>query len=148
MSRDAAGVLEVESTAAFLFPKGTIAQRPTGVSGQMRFVTESNSWEGYNGSIWQPIGERIVKQTLTTTGSTVIAAGETLYEIHLKSNASITIDIGLTAAGTEIEDDVVLTSGATKIISFKKTADSSFTVHYTYVSGTGNIDVILVKKIY
>lgn len=87
------------------------------------------------------------KFTLTTTGSRTISAGQTVYEIHMKSTASITVDIGTSAAGTDIADDFALTSGVTRIIQFVQTADSSFDLHWTYVSGTGNIAVILVKRV-
>ena len=48
--------LEVSSTDAILIPKGTIAQRPTGVSGYVRFNTDSGVFEGHNGSTWAGLG--------------------------------------------------------------------------------------------
>lgn len=149
LSRDAAGVLELEATGAFLTAKGTTAQRPgTGVAGHTRYNSDNGMLEDYNGSIWQPVGHKIAKQTLTTTGSSTIATGETVYEIHLVSDASITIDIGSSAAASDIADNVDLVSGVPFIQVYRRTAaGGSFSIHYTYVTGTGNISVTLVKTI-
>lgn len=48
------GVLSyADSTTGGLFlPRGTTAQRPTGVTGQMRFNTTTGSVEVFNGSTW------------------------------------------------------------------------------------------------
>ena len=48
------GVLTcADSTTGGLFlPVGTTAQRPTGVTGQIRFNTTTGSVEVYNGSSW------------------------------------------------------------------------------------------------
>lgn len=155
---------------------GTTAQRPSSpFAGIIRAASDSvnvggtgvgTGFEGYNGTTWRTFASRLElintntliqtqisaagftdKFTLTTTGSRTISAGQTVYEIHLKSTASITVDIGTSAAGTDIADDFVLASGVTRIISFIQTADSSFDLHWTYVSGTGNIAVILVKRV-
>jgi hypothetical protein len=44
------------STGAVLLSKGTTGQRPTGVSGQIRFNTTTTSFEGYNGTAWASVG--------------------------------------------------------------------------------------------
>lgn len=40
------------STGGLYLPKGTTAQRPTGVTGMMRFNTTTGSVETYNGTSW------------------------------------------------------------------------------------------------
>lgn len=50
------GDLDVASTGAAKLPVGTDAERPTAATGQMRFNTTTNSFEGYNGSAWGDIG--------------------------------------------------------------------------------------------
>lgn len=40
------------STGGLFLPAGTTAQRPTGVTGQIRFNTTTNSVEVYNGTSW------------------------------------------------------------------------------------------------
>jgi hypothetical protein len=41
---------------AMLIPKGTTGNRPTGVSGYLRFNTTSSEFEGYNGTTWASVG--------------------------------------------------------------------------------------------
>jgi hypothetical protein len=40
------------TTGGMVLPAGTTAQRPTGVTGQIRFNTTTGSVEVYNGSSW------------------------------------------------------------------------------------------------
>ena len=44
------------STGAITIPDGTNAERPTGVTGMIRFNTDLTQFEGYNGSAWSSIG--------------------------------------------------------------------------------------------
>ena len=46
----------IGSTGALTIPDGTEAQRPTGVTGMIRFNTDITQFEGYNGSSWSSIG--------------------------------------------------------------------------------------------
>lgn len=43
-------------TGAVTLPSGTVAQRPTPATGQLRFNSEDVTFEGYNGTTWGPIG--------------------------------------------------------------------------------------------
>ena len=46
-----------ESSGFVRLPNGTTAQRPvTASSGMFRFNTETNEFEGYNGTVWGAIG--------------------------------------------------------------------------------------------
>lgn len=47
-----AGVLQIIGTGALLLPNGTTAQQPTGVTGYLRFNTQTSNLEVYNGSTW------------------------------------------------------------------------------------------------
>jgi hypothetical protein len=47
---------ELVGTDAMLIPKGTTGNRPTGVSGYLRFNTTTTEFEGYNGSAWASVG--------------------------------------------------------------------------------------------
>ena len=44
------------STGALTISKGTTGQRPTAVSGMLRFNTTSTEFEGYNGTTWASVG--------------------------------------------------------------------------------------------
>jgi len=41
------------ATGGLFLPSGTTAQRPAGVTGQMRFNTTTNAVEVYNGTGWE-----------------------------------------------------------------------------------------------
>ena len=45
-----------DSTEAIQVPVGTDAQRPSAVTGQIRFNTDSNAYEGYDGAQWGVLG--------------------------------------------------------------------------------------------
>ena len=47
---------ELVGTDAMLIPKGTTGNRPTGVSGYLRFNTTTSEFEGYNGTAWASVG--------------------------------------------------------------------------------------------
>jgi hypothetical protein len=49
-------VLTINTTGALTVPVGTIAQRPTNSTGQIRFNTELQAFEGYNGTGWTSLG--------------------------------------------------------------------------------------------
>jgi hypothetical protein len=59
---------ELVGTDAMLIPKGTTGNRPTGVSGYLRFNTTTSEFEGYNGTAWASVGgAAIVNDTSTAT---------------------------------------------------------------------------------
>lgn len=68
------------TTGAALLPSGTEIQRPTGAAGHIRFNTDTDSFEGYNGTDWGNIGGGA-------------SAGGAIYE----NSNSITEDYTLTA---------------------------------------------------
>jgi hypothetical protein len=53
-------------TDAMLIPKGTTGNRPTGVSGYLRFNTTTNEFEGYNGTAWASVGGAGISNDTTT----------------------------------------------------------------------------------
>lgn len=53
---------------AMLIPKGNTAARPTGVSGYLRFNTQTSEFEGHNGTAWSSVGgSAISNDTATAT---------------------------------------------------------------------------------
>jgi len=50
------GDVTIASTGALTIPDGTEAERPTAVTGMIRFNTDITQFEGYNGSSWSSIG--------------------------------------------------------------------------------------------
>ena len=62
------------NTDALGLPKGTDAQRPTPVAGMLRFNTETDGFEGYDGTEWGAIGgtgSTLVQDEFTGDGTTV-----------------------------------------------------------------------------
>ena len=56
----ASGTVGTSTTGAIVMPVGTTAQRPgTGVVGMMRFNSDIDSFEGYNGASWVKLGHTI-----------------------------------------------------------------------------------------
>lgn len=46
----------VNTTSAFRVPVGTSLERPTSATGQIRYNTTTNQYEGFSGSTWQGLG--------------------------------------------------------------------------------------------
>ena len=61
-----AGIASFTGTGAVLLPKGTAAQQPTGVSGYLRFNTDSSQFEGYNGTVWSSVGGAAISNDTST----------------------------------------------------------------------------------
>jgi hypothetical protein len=53
---DETAYIDINGTTALKLPSGTTAQQPTGVSGMLRFNSETAAFEGFTGSTWGSIG--------------------------------------------------------------------------------------------
>jgi hypothetical protein len=73
--------LVIDATTQITIPSGTTLQRDTGAAGDIRFNTELNSYEGYNGSAWTSLGGVIDvdQDTLIKAESSSGADEDTLY---------------------------------------------------------------------
>ena len=90
------------STGALQLPSGTLAQRPTGVAGKIRFNTSTPGFEGYNGTNWGSIGgaqasgavyenKQVIASNYTmSTGY----SGESVGPITINSGVTVTIPSG------------------------------------------------------
>jgi hypothetical protein len=66
------------STGALTISKGTTGERPSPVSGMLRFNTTTLEFEGYNGTAWASVGgAAIVNDTSTATNIYPISAAAT-----------------------------------------------------------------------
>ena len=128
------GYLIIDSTSSMQIPNGTTLQRPTSQTGQIRFNTELNIFEGYNGSDWIQLngvidldGDTFVTAELTpgandntirfTVGGTVVASVDSE-----KLNTS-RIDVGNvsvqnnTISNTVTDQDLnIITTGSSSVI--------------------------------
>lgn len=57
------------STGALTISKGTTAQRPTAVSGMLRFNTTTSEFEGYNGTTWASVGGAALSNDTSTSSN-------------------------------------------------------------------------------
>ena len=93
-------------TGGVVIPKGTTGQQPVGVSGQFRFNTTTNRFEGYISGSWSNfgVGDGTVTSVNGTFGEISVLNGTTTPIIGLASNptipgsASLTLPIGNTAS--------------------------------------------------
>lgn len=44
--------VRIDTTGSIVLPKGTAAQRPVGIIGALRYNTEDDRFEGYDGTVW------------------------------------------------------------------------------------------------
>jgi hypothetical protein len=90
------------STGSIQLPKGTSAQRPTGVAGKIRYNSELNQFEGHNGTAWGAIG----------AGATGGVGNYVFFENDLNITANYTITSGknaMTAGPVTISDGITVT---------------------------------------
>jgi hypothetical protein len=73
---DPGAELHVVGTGAIVVPSGTTAQQPTGVTGMIRFNTETGQLEYHTGTAWVSIGE------FSATGGIVDDVSSAVYKIH------------------------------------------------------------------
>jgi len=57
------------STGALTISKGTTGQRPTAVSGMLRFNTTTTEFEGYNGTTWASVGGAALSNDTSTASN-------------------------------------------------------------------------------
>ena len=90
----------INTTGALTIPDGTEAERPTAVTGMIRFNTDITQFEGYNGSSWSSIGGGATgggadtvffENSNTVTTEHIITAGKNAI-----SAGPITINNGIT----------------------------------------------------
>lgn len=100
------GDADFTGTGAIKVPVGTTAQRPTPVAGDLRFNSTLTAFEGYNGTVWSPVGGGATgggtdavfyenSQTITanytlTTGKNAMTAGP----VTINSGISVTVPSG------------------------------------------------------
>jgi hypothetical protein len=100
-------------TSFMLIPKGTTAQRPVSpVDGQMRYNTDTNQFEGYQGGAWGQLGggatgggpdEVFVENGVTVTTNYTLSTGK-----NAESVGPITVNSGITVTIPSTQRWVIL----------------------------------------
>jgi len=98
-----AGNASFTSTGAVLISKGTTAQQPAGVAGSLRFNTDTNTFEGYNGTAWSAVGGGatgggndqifVQNQQTVTTNYTITTNYNAMSTGPITINSSITVTV-------------------------------------------------------
>jgi hypothetical protein len=99
------------STGAVKIPVGTTAQRPTGADGKIRFNSDTDKFEGYDGTDWGQLGGGATgggaDQVFVENGQNVTANYTIPGTKNAMSTGPITIDSGVT---------VTISSGARYVV--------------------------------
>lgn len=97
------GTVTFGGTGAITVPVGTTAQEPgTPLSGMIRFNSDSNSFEGYNGTLWGGLGGAQASSVIYVNNQTINSSytfaantsGSSTGPITLAAGVSITIPSG------------------------------------------------------
>jgi hypothetical protein len=83
-AKSALAVVRDTVTGAARLPAGTTAQRPVGVTGDLRYNTTTAKWEGFNGTIWESVdavpvfSKEWISAELTITPAGALTVAHTL----------------------------------------------------------------------
>jgi hypothetical protein len=75
--------IDLAGTTAVKVPVGTEAERPTGVAGQLRFNSDTDTFEGYNGTVWGSVAATANYQVFTSSGTWTKPAGVTMVYVEV-----------------------------------------------------------------
>jgi len=97
----------INSTGALKLPVGTEAQRPTAVSGQIRFNSDLNIFEGYNGTTWIQLSG-VIDSDRDTSVTAELTPGANDNVIRFTVNNQVIADVNSTRlrANKIIVDDI------------------------------------------
>ena len=94
------GQLNLSSTGAAKLNVGTTVQRPTAVTGMVRFNSTTNKFEGYNSSAWGALGGGATgggaDQVFVENGQTVTTSYTLSTGFNAMSTGPITVNSGIT----------------------------------------------------
>ena len=123
----------LSSTGAIKLPTGTTAQRPTAVSGQLRYNSDLNRFEGYNGANWINIKgvEDLDANTKVTAENTEGGNDDTIRFI-VNNNTIVDVNATRLNAPRITVDDIQIDGNVISTITTN--ADLQFTAN-----GTGSV---------
>lgn len=149
--------ITVNTTGAFTIPVGNTAQRPTAASGQIRFNSQQQSFEGYNGAGWSTLGG-----VRDVDGNTYVIAetgpGVNNNELDFYTDGTQRFQIGatgdfkfgdtlaeVTISGATGDTSIGGTLGVTGIANLNDTTDSTTTTDGALIVAGG---VGIAKKLF
>ena len=102
------GVVDIDSTNSLRIPRGTVAERPTTPElGMLRYNTDDNTFEGYDGN-WRAISRGVIDLDRNTFITAELTPGANDNVIRFYSNNQLVADIDGTRLRTDklVVDDV------------------------------------------
>jgi cytoskeletal protein CcmA (bactofilin family) len=132
------GVAVINTTTALQLPKGTTDQRPPGGPGYLRFNTEGNSIEFFDGGAWVAAVNSITQQTIT---------GDNVTKTFTLNQLTTSVGILVSINGTVQQPDVAYTVSGTQI-TFAEAPNSTDVIDVRFiVSASATIvDTIVVDS--
>jgi hypothetical protein len=116
-------------TGAILISKGSTAQRPAGVGGYLRFNTDINQFEGYDGAAWASVGGSAISDDNSTTSY--------IYPLFSANTTGTALTVKTSSAGLlykpstgELQADVITVMNG--IIVNSKTVSANITIPVGY----------------
>ena len=102
------GIVDIDSTNSLRIPRGTVAERPTTPElGMLRYNTDDNTFEGYDGN-WRAISRGVIDLDRNTFITAELTPGANDNVIRFYSNNQLVADIDGTRLRTDklVVDDV------------------------------------------
>lgn len=133
------------STGALTISKGTTAERPTAVSGMLRFNTTTTEFEGYNGTVWASVGGAAISNDTSTASNlyplfanATSGTAATVYTSNAKllykpstgelQASELVASNGLVVNSQTVSADYTIPSGSNAMSAGPVTVDSGITV--------------------
>jgi hypothetical protein len=123
-----AGV-DFDSTGAIKLPVGAETDRPTPTAGMLRFNSDTDEFEGYNGTAWSSVGGSAISDDVTTATE--------LYPVFVDATTGTAADVfvsdgklGYTPSTGELSASQLVASNGIVVNS------ATITANYTIPSGS------------
>ena len=127
--------VQVDTTGAIKLPSGDTASRPTPESGLIRYNTDKNAFEGYNGSYWIRFSGVIdLDEDTQVTAEITPGANDNIIRFDTSGTTVVTIDENRLTAPRITVDDIQIDTNVISTI----TADQDL---YLNAQGTGNVNL-------
>ena len=150
------GTVRINSTSALQLPKGDTANRPTPSTGMIRYNTETNLYEGYDGNWIALNGVYDLDLDTRITAELTPGANDSIIRFYISDNVVTTIDADkLTTPRIEVDDisidgnvittdttntDLLLSANGTGSVIIDKLAFKESTITNIEVDGILNFE--------
>jgi hypothetical protein len=110
------GLTIIDATGSLRLPIGTTAERPTAVAGQIRYNSELNRFEGYNGTNWINLkGVEDLDGNTRVTAELTEGANDNVIRFYNDGNLTVDIDstrlnaLKITVDDIQVDGNVIST---------------------------------------